>query len=355
MNYEQWNKEYKPKLTLEQGNTKNKKEKLNFQENINDFIKNTIKTKLYSSQQRANNINKYQNIIMKKYKTNKKENLAMLDVRTGNLIGKITTGTKTTVNPSISNIARLYKSKDNSFILIHNHPENYSFSLTDIKSYVKFKSIDTMIVKSPNYTFYLEAPNRNIKIEDLKQDYDHLERNTIINEDNFSGMILDDKMYNERAKAGERILNLCQKMNAIKGMYIGEYRGFKMYLEFDTFDKVFKVALKNKRTYRATLGNDKVGVITRINNVLETIEKDIEGAKKYLQNLELQLRNAQETLEKPFEQEKELQETMARLKEVNKLLKIGEEDKKSIVYDEEDIEESDCSEKEHITSKEHIR
>lgn len=128
-----------------------------------------------------------------------------------------------------------------------------------------------------------------------------------------------------------------------------------MYLEFDTFDKVFKVALKNKRTYRATLGNDKVGVITRINNVLETIEKDIEGAKKYLQNLELQLRNAQETLEKPFEQEKELQETMARLKEVNKLLKIGEEDKKSIVYDEEDIEESDCSEKEHITSKEHIR
>lgn len=204
-------------------------------------------------------------------------------------------------------------------------------------------------------TYPSQIKEYNEKIEDLKQDKEHLERNTIINEDNFSGMILDDKMYNERTKAGERILNLCQKMNAIKGMYIGEYRGFKMYLEFDTFDKVFKVALKNKRTYKATLGNDKVGVITRINNVLETIEKDIEGAKKYLQNLELQLRNAQETLEKPFEQEKELQETMARLKEVNKLLKIGKEDKKSIVYDEEDIEESDCSEKEHITSKEHIR
>lgn len=177
-------------------------------------------------------------------------------------------------------------------------------------------------------TYPSQIKEYNEKIEDLKQDKAHLEQNTIINEDNFSGMILDDKMYNERAKAGERILNLCQRMNAIKGMYIGEYRGFKMYLEFDTFDKVFKVALKNKRTYRATLGNDKVGVITRINNVLETIEKDIEGAKKYLQNLELQLRNAQETLEKPFEQEKELQETMARLKEVNKLLKIGEEDKK---------------------------
>ena len=187
-------------MTLEQGNTKNKKEKLNFQENINDFIKNTIKTKLYSSQQRANNINKYQNIIMKKYKTNKKENLAMLDVRTGNLIGKITIGTKTTVNPSISNIARLYKSKDNSFILIHNHPENYSFSLTDIKSYVKFKSIDTMIVKSPNYTFYLEAPNRNIKIEDLKQKYNKIEK--IINKQyiSFNGAEKRDLIISKLSK-----------------------------------------------------------------------------------------------------------------------------------------------------------
>lgn len=200
MNYEQWSKEYKSKLILEQGNIKNKKEKLNFQENINDFVKNTIKIKLYSNQQRANNINKYQNIIMKKYKTNKKENLAMLDTRTGNLTGKITTGTKTTVNPSISNIARLYKNKDNSFILIHNHPENYSFSLTDIKSYVKFKSIDTMIVKSPNYTFYLKAPNRNIKIEDLKQKYNKIEKNINKQYKSFNGAEKRDLIISKLSK-----------------------------------------------------------------------------------------------------------------------------------------------------------
>ncbi len=160
-----------PKLTFEQGTNKNKKEKLNFQENINDFEKTKIKNNLYSNNTRRNNIIKYENEIIKKYKTNNKENLAMLDINTGNLIGKITTGTKTTVSPNLNNVAKLFYSKDNSFIIIHNHPKNYSFSLTDIESYVKFKSIDTMIVKSPDYTFYLKAPKRNVKIKILKEKY----------------------------------------------------------------------------------------------------------------------------------------------------------------------------------------
>ena len=33
-----------------------------------------------------------------------------------------------------------------------------------------------MIVKSPDYTFYLEAPRRNIKIESLKQKYNKIEK-----------------------------------------------------------------------------------------------------------------------------------------------------------------------------------
>lgn len=176
MDYEQWNKEYKPKLILEQGKIKNKNEKLFFQENINDFSKNTIKSKLYSNQQRANNIARYEKAIMVKYNTNKKENLAMLDVKTGKLIGKITTGTRVTVNPNLNNIVRLYKNKNNSFILIHNHPENYSFSLTDIKTYVKFKSIDTLIVKSPDYTFYLKAPKRDIETKTLKEKYNKINK-----------------------------------------------------------------------------------------------------------------------------------------------------------------------------------
>ncbi len=200
MNYEQWKQEYMPKLILEQGKSANKKEMLNFQENINDFGKSKIKEYLYSNITRKNNIIKYENTIMKKYKSNKKENLAMLHIKTGNIVGKITTGTKTTVNPSVINIARLSKYQNNSLILIHNHPQNYSFSLTDIKSYVKFKSIDTMIVKSPDYSFYLKASKRNIKLDKLKEKYNKIEKQINKQYSSFNGAEKRDLIVSRLSK-----------------------------------------------------------------------------------------------------------------------------------------------------------
>ena len=184
-----------------------------------------------------------------------------------------------------------------------------------------------------------EIKECNETIEDLKQDSEYLKSNTTINEDNFSPMTIDNQVYNEKVKAGEKILDLCKNLKDTKGIYIGEYRGFKMYLEFNTFEKVFQVALKNIKTYRATLGNDKVGVVTRINNALESIMKRIEDNQQKLQNLELQLKNAQETLSIPFAHEQELQESLARLKEVNKSLKIGEIKETIDIDDDDEVEE----------------
>ena len=182
----------------------------------------------------------------------------------------------------------------------------------------------------------------NETIDNLKEDKKQLTENTKINEDNFSSMVIDNQIYNERAKAGEKILELCKKVNDLKGIYIGEYRGFKMYLEFNSFSKIFQVALKNKQTYRAVLGTDKVGVITRINNALESMDKQLESTTQKLQNLELQCKNAKENLSVPFAQEQELQESLARLKEVNKLLKIGDTKEREVIDiddEQEEIEE----------------
>lgn len=193
-------------------------------------------------------------------------------------------------------------------------------------------------------------------IENLKEDSKYLNENTKINADNFSPMILDNQVYNERAKAGEKILELCKKVNDTKSVYIGEYRGFKMYLEFNTFEKVFQVALKNKMTYRAILGTDKVGAITRINNALESVSKTIEDNKIRLENLQVQYKNAQNDLTIPFAQENELQESLTRLKEVNKELKIGEvKETETIDIDDEEnaeVEEIDISSKK---KKEYVR
>ncbi len=199
-----------------------------------------------------------------------------------------------------------------------------------------------------------EIKECNEIIDSLKQDNEYLKENTTINADNFSPMKIDNQIYNERAKAGEKILELCKNLKDTKGVYIGDYRGFKMYLEFNTFEKVFQVALKNIKTYRATLGNDKVGVITRINNVLESMEKMITDNEQRLQNLELQIKNAKETLSIPFAHEQELQESLARLKEVNKLLKIGDTKEKEVIdIDDEDEVTEDDVEKKKV--KEYIR
>lgn len=200
-----------------------------------------------------------------------------------------------------------------------------------------------------NRKYPQEIKECNETMENLKEDSQYLKENTKINADNFSPMQLDNQVYNEKAKAGEKILELCKKVNDTKGVYIGEYRGFKMYLEFNTFEKVFQVALKNKQIYRATLGNDKIGVITRINNALESIEKLIESNKQRLENLELQCKNAQESLSVPFAQEDELKKSLARLKEVDKLLKVGETKEREVIdIDDEENEEI----KEHSKSRE---
>lgn len=194
----------------------------------------------------------------------------------------------------------------------------------------------------------------NETIENLKQDNQYLKENTTINADNFSPMKIEEQIYNERAKAGEKILELCKKVNDTKGVYIGDYRGFKMYLEFNTFEKVFQVALKNIQTYRATLGSDKIGVITRINNVLESMEKMLENNEQKLKNLKLQCKNAKETLSIPFAQEQELQESLARLKEVNKLLKIGDTKEKEVI-DIDDEENEEIEEYSKSKNREYVR
>lgn len=192
------------------------------------------------------------------------------------------------------------------------------------------------------------------RINNLKEDHKYLQENTKINTDNFSPMQIDNQIYNERAKAGEKILELCKNVDDTNGLFIGEYRGFKMYLEFNPFEKVFQIALKNKQTYRVILGNDKVGVITRINNVLESMIKMLENNLEQLENIKKQYKIAQENLAIPFAQEKELEETMSRLKEVNALLKIGGKEEKEVI-DIEDGDEELENELDKKRKKEYVR
>lgn len=175
--YAQWEKEYKPKLTLEQGNMNNKKEKMNWQEQNEKMESLRIKPTLYSDKMKSYRINKYEDKIMQLYRSNRNENMCILNSKTGELIGNITKGNnRTTVGLDTKTILKMLTKKNNSIIMIHNHPENYSFSLTDIKAFNRFKQIDSMILLTDNYKFYLKSNNIKLDNQIIEQTYKQIEK-----------------------------------------------------------------------------------------------------------------------------------------------------------------------------------
>nr|MBP3680925.1 hypothetical protein [Clostridia bacterium] len=85
-----------------------------------------------------------------------------------------------------------------------------------------------------------------------------------------------------------------------------------------------RLKLKNKFSYSIDLGVDSIGNITRINNCLENIAKDIPHERDLLDNTYFQLENAKQESQKEFPKEQELQEKLRKLEEINAELKINE-------------------------------
>ncbi len=177
-------------LTFSQGNTDEQKEIMNWQEQNEKLESKIIKPTLHSNKSTSYRINKYQDKIMDLYHKNGNENMAILDVNTGNLIGNITQGQKrTTVGLDTKTISRLLIRRKNSVIAIHNHPENYSFSLVDIVSFNKIKQIDTMILLTDNYKYYLKSNNIDkYTTEYITKTYKNIEKDIKSKYNNFNNI-----------------------------------------------------------------------------------------------------------------------------------------------------------------------
>ena len=101
-----------------------------------------------------------------------------------------------------------------------------------------------------------------------------------------------------------------------------------------------KITLKNKYSYTADLGTDSFGNITRINNLLDNIEKRIPEERDKLDNLEKQFEIAKVEVTKEFPQEEELKSKQAKLAEVNAELNI-KDDENEIIDDSPEEEKHD--------------
>ena len=122
-------------------------------------------------------------------------------------------------------------------------------------------------------------------------------------------------------------------------MDIGNYPGFNMRIQFDSWSKEFILSVKHESVSKVHLGADALGNITRINNLLESYPEKLAEAEQRLETVQEQLTNAKEEVGKPFTKEEELNQKLERLSELNALLNMDERE-------DTETEQSESKEKE---------
>ena len=173
------------------------------------------------------------------------------------------------------------------------------------------------------------------KIAGLKADIADYNAKKPADKEDFK-MTVAGKTYEDRKEAGEAIIAVCKEMKTVNtGVPIGEYLGMKMDVSFDSFTRKFSLSLKGKLSHSVDVGSDPSGNITRINNALEGMAKQLEEAVAKLENVEHQLETAKVEVGKPFAQEAELAEKLDRLAELNSLLNMDEKGDDAMDVDDE--------------------
>ena len=196
----------------------------------------------------------------------------------------------------------------------------------------------------------VEIKHTNNLISNIQKDIEIVKQSTKIdNEEKFSPLILKDKTFIKKEDAGKMILEICKTKESSELEKIGEYRGMKLELQINVARQEFELFIKGNFEYKISLGNDIYGNITRIDNALSNVGKDLEDSKKELENTKKQLENAKIDVKVPFDKEDELKEKSIRLDRVNALLNLNE--KESIIM-EDDVTTENEENKEHNYDKE---
>ena len=193
---------------------------------------------------------------------------------------------------------------------------------------------DALIKKFPR-----EIAEQEERIKSLIADMETAKNNTFPNENGFSPMVIMGTTYTEKAEAGKAILAICERITNPEGRPLGEYRGFKTDIGFDTLSKEFFITLRGELFHKVPLGKDPHGIITRLDNAIEAFEKRKHGCEFNLEELHKQVENAKAEIAKPFPREAELDEKCKRLAELNAELNMDRRENEIVDGADEQSEE----------------
>ena len=142
--------------------------------------------------------------------------------------------------------------------------------------------------------------------------------------DGFAGMEIRGDYLTDKENAGAALLDTLKEVKGLEPLTVGSYRGLQMTLTVENFGRDYILTLKGQLSYRAELGHDPRGNLTRIENVLNSLPERLTVQQDRIENLRAQTETAKAELGKPFPQETELREKSIRLAQLNAELNIDE-------------------------------
>lgn len=165
-------------------------------------------------------------------------------------------------------------------------------------------------------------------------------------EEKFCPMTIKGVTYKEKSDAGEMLLAVCKENPLANPVEIGNYRGFKMEVYYDTLNMHYCLNLCGTAKHRVELGSDALGNLTRIENELAKLPARLETVKTRKAETLEQLANAKTEVLKPFAFEEELKEKTERLNALNIELNLDEKD--TSVMDTESEQNDEQTERKSI-------
>ena len=137
-------------------------------------------------------------------------------------------------------------------------------------------------------------------------------------------MAVCGKNYTERKAAGIALLETAAGFEVVSAEKIGQYRGLSLCIRRQDFFSPKEFLLKGRLTYVVEAGDSDMGNVAKIENALARLPAELEKSKLQLDNIKQQFVSARAELGKPFLQEQELKDKIARMAELDRVLQLEE-------------------------------
>lgn len=156
-------------------------------------------------------------------------------------------------------------------------------------------------------------------------------------------IVLEDKRYDERVKAGKRLLLAARMLEDSKEeqRQIGEYRKFSLSICKRWMNQ--ELHLTGSHQYSCEMGITEIGTISRLENLIERIPEYLKYEQLDMEEVKVQLESAKKEYGVPFAYEAELSQKSARLSEVETELELGKGDDQDVIMDEGVQDKGTCS------------